>query len=69
MILHSKRSTPSSRRSTRARPFLDEFFAKAGELGFLGVIFPEEYGGSGLGYVEYVLVDHRALQGGPFDRL
>ena len=29
---------------------------KAGELGFLGVIFPEEYGGAGLGYVEYVLV-------------
>ncbi len=29
---------------------------KAGELGFLGIIFPEEYGGAGLGYVEYVLV-------------
>src|SRR5687768_8213798 len=30
--------------------------AKAGELGFLGIIFPEEYGGAGLGYIEYVLV-------------
>ncbi len=29
---------------------------KAGELGFLGVIFPEEYGGAGLSYVDYVLV-------------
>src|SRR5215470_15590914 len=29
---------------------------KAGELGFLGILFPEEYGGAGLGYVEYVLV-------------
>ena len=29
---------------------------KAGELGFLGVIFPEELGGAGMGYVEYVLV-------------
>jgi hypothetical protein len=29
---------------------------KAGELGFLGVIFPEEYGGAGLGYIEYVIV-------------
>lgn len=29
---------------------------QAGELGFLGVIFPEELGGAGLGYVEYVLV-------------
>ncbi|MEM7050821.1 MAG: acyl-CoA dehydrogenase family protein [Acidobacteriota bacterium] len=31
-------------------------FKKAGELGFLGVIFPEELGGAGMGYVEYVLV-------------
>ncbi|MEL7059734.1 MAG: acyl-CoA dehydrogenase family protein [Acidobacteriota bacterium] len=29
---------------------------QAGELGFLGVIFPEELGGAGMGYVEYVLV-------------
>jgi alkylation response protein AidB-like acyl-CoA dehydrogenase len=36
--------------------FPSEVMAKAGELGFLGIIFPEEYGGSGLGYVEYVLV-------------
>ena len=27
-----------------------------GEMGFLGIIIPEEYGGAGLGYVEYVLV-------------
>ena len=33
-----------------------EVIRKAAELGFLGVIFPEEYGGVGLGYVEYVLV-------------
>jgi len=39
-----------------AQHFPVELFAKAGELGFLGVIFPEEYGGSGLGYVDYVLV-------------
>jgi alkylation response protein AidB-like acyl-CoA dehydrogenase len=36
--------------------FPSEVMAKAGELGFLGIIFPEEYGGAGLGYVEYVLV-------------
>jgi alkylation response protein AidB-like acyl-CoA dehydrogenase len=29
---------------------------KAGELGFLGILFPEELGGAGMGYVEYVLV-------------
>ena len=36
--------------------FPKELFAKIGELGFLGIIFPEELGGSGLGYVEYVLI-------------
>ncbi len=36
--------------------FPREVMKKAGDLGFLGVIFPEEYGGAGLGYVEYVLV-------------
>ena len=35
---------------------------KAGELGFLGVIFPEEYGGAGLGYVDYVIVDRRSCR-------
>src|SRR5258708_37301553 len=28
---------------------------KLGQMGLLGVIFPPEYGGSGLGYVDYVL--------------
>src|SRR5688572_3326608 len=39
-----------------AQKFPHEVMRKAGELGFLGVIFPEELGGAGLGYVEYVLV-------------
>ncbi len=39
-----------------AQRFPREVMKKAGELGFLGVIFPEEWGGAGLGYVEYVLV-------------
>ena len=28
---------------------------KLGQMGLMGVIFPEELGGAGLGYVEYVL--------------
>jgi alkylation response protein AidB-like acyl-CoA dehydrogenase len=36
--------------------FPREVIRKAGELGFLGIIFPEEYGGAGLGYTEYVIV-------------
>lgn len=33
-----------------------EIFKKLGELGLMGVLVPEEYGGSGLGYFEYVTV-------------
>jgi alkylation response protein AidB-like acyl-CoA dehydrogenase len=36
--------------------FPREMFSKMGELGLSGVIFPEEYGGAGMGYVEYVTV-------------
>lgn len=39
-----------------AQRFPMEIMRKAAELGFLGIIFPEEFGGAGLGYVEYVLV-------------
>lgn len=39
-----------------AQYFPKELFAKLGELGLTGVIFPEEYGGAGLGYLEYALV-------------
>ncbi len=33
-----------------------EVFKKAGELGLMGVLVPEEYGGSGMGYFEYMNV-------------
>ncbi len=33
--------------------FFDELRPKLADLGLLGVIFPEVYGGAGLGYVEY----------------
>lgn len=33
-----------------------ELFKKAGEFGFMGVLVPEQYGGSGLGYHEYIAV-------------
>jgi alkylation response protein AidB-like acyl-CoA dehydrogenase len=35
--------------------FPHEVVKKLGEMGLLGVIFPEELGGAGMGYVEYVL--------------
>jgi alkylation response protein AidB-like acyl-CoA dehydrogenase len=33
-----------------------ELFKKLGELGLMGVLVPTQYGGSGLGYLEYVTV-------------
>lgn len=48
------------------RPFIMEWdeaqifpvslFKKAGEMGFMGVFVPVEYGGSGLGYHEYIAI-------------
>ena len=32
-----------------------EIMPKLAEMGLLGVIFPEQYGGAGLGYIEYVI--------------
>jgi alkylation response protein AidB-like acyl-CoA dehydrogenase len=39
-----------------AQIFPVELFKKLGELGLMGVVVPEEYGGSGFGYFEYVTV-------------
>ena len=36
--------------------FPSEILPKLAEMGLLGVIFPEEYGGAGLGYIEYATV-------------
>lgn len=33
-----------------------ELFRKAGELGFMGILVPENLGGSGLGYHEYIAI-------------
>ncbi len=39
-----------------ASRFPEEIIPKLAELGFLGVVFPEEYGGAGMGYLEYCIL-------------
>lgn len=39
-----------------ASHFPAEIIPKLGEMGLFGVIFPEKYGGAGLGYAEYAIV-------------
>ncbi len=47
---------PHVRRWDEHSEFPAELLPRLAELGLLGVIFPEEYGGAGLGYIEYALV-------------
>src|ERR1700675_4854057 len=39
-----------------ASRFPSELIPELAKLGVLGVIFPEDYGGAGLGYIEYATV-------------
>jgi hypothetical protein len=39
-----------------AKTFPAEVMRQLGAMGMLGVIFPEEYGGAGMGYLEYAVV-------------
>ncbi len=51
-----KEIRPTVMKFDESMEFPWEIVKKLGELGFLGVIFPEEYGGAGLGYLEYVCI-------------
>src|SRR5262245_47227963 len=39
-----------------SQEFPTAILKQAGELGLLGILFPESYGGAALGYVEYALI-------------
>src|SRR2546425_11101763 len=47
----------------------DEFWAKLAEQGWLGLVYPEEHGGSGLGFVDLTVLMEgmgRVVMPGPF---
>ena len=39
-----------------SQTFPKDLFDQVGERGFMGIVVPEQYGGSGLGYHEYVTI-------------
>ena len=56
-------------RMAEDRGFTEEFWTKLAEQGWLGLIYPEQYGGAGLGFVDLtVLMEEmgRAVMPGPF---
>lgn len=52
----NKHISPKMMEWDESQEFPVEVFRKMGELGLLGVLVPQEYGGSGLSYFEYVTV-------------
>src|SRR5260370_3362011 len=42
-----------------------ELLAKFAKLGITGVIIPEEYGGAGMGYIEYATILEELARGDP----
>ena len=51
----SREIAPNVMRWDEASEFPVELVKELGRMGLMGIIFPPEYGGSGLGYVEYVI--------------
>jgi len=47
---------PRSRELDQKQEFPLDIMKKLGEMGMLGIFFPQEYGGSGLGYRDYALI-------------
>lgn len=51
-----KEIRPNVMKWDEAQEFPVPLFKKLGELGLMGVLVPEEYGGAGLGYFEYISI-------------
>src|SRR5215475_5184776 len=50
------RIRPTVMQYDESQEFPRAIFSELGEMGMLGILVPEAYGGAGLGYMEYVLV-------------
>ena len=50
-----KEILPNVMKWDEAQQFPRHIFKQLGELGFMGILIPEEYGGGGMGYDEYII--------------
>ena len=50
-----KEILPNVMKWDEAQQFPRHIFKQLGELGFMGILIPEEYGGAGMGYNEYII--------------
>src|SRR5688500_5443540 len=50
-----ERIAPRAAETDRKNEFPNELWPEFGALGFLGVTVEEEFGGSGLGYIEHIV--------------
>ena len=48
-----RRILPNRMKWDEEQIFPREIFSEMGEIGLMGMLVPEEYGGAGLGYIEY----------------
>src|SRR3972149_6195798 len=51
-----KEMAPTAAKDDKEKNFRGDLVKKMGELGFYGSVIPEEYGGSGLGFLAMVLI-------------
>ena len=55
-ILRKQHIRPHVMEWDEAQHFPIDVMRAMGRLGLMGVLVPEEYGGSGMGYIEYILI-------------
>ncbi len=58
-----KEIAPIAERVDQENEFPNELWPKLGELGLLGITADEEYGGTGLGYLEHVVAMEEISRG------
>ncbi|MBI3666824.1 MAG: acyl-CoA dehydrogenase family protein, partial [Acidobacteria bacterium] len=56
VLFDGERGNHKDRDWDEEQAFPDQVIRKLGSLGLMGIIFPEELGGAGMGYIEYALV-------------